>query len=126
MSGLGTVIVPGGASGLGRAIADAVGAGGGRPVVLDVNPPQNGVAHRLVDLADTRRAEAVVREVAEEHGALDAVVTAAGIDACGRIDEVQGAEGEHVGAVNLLGMGAGGAAARPYPVPAGGRGATGA
>jgi NAD(P)-dependent dehydrogenase (short-subunit alcohol dehydrogenase family) len=36
--GLGTVIVTGGSSGLGRAIAHAVRDTGGTPVVLDVNP----------------------------------------------------------------------------------------
>jgi NAD(P)-dependent dehydrogenase (short-subunit alcohol dehydrogenase family) len=121
VSDLGTVIVTGGASGLGRAVADAVEAEGGRPVVLDVNPPQNGIAHRVVDLADTRSAEAAVREVAEEHGALHAVVTAAGIDACGRIDEVQGADWERVVAVNLLGTAAVVRAALPYLERAGGR-----
>ena len=113
MSELRTVIVTGGASGLGHAIAEAVAHAGGRPVVLDLNPPQNGFDHRLVDLADTRSAEAAVRETAEEDG-LDAVVTAAGIDACGRIDEIDGADWERVVAVNLLGTAAIVRAALPY------------
>ena len=40
--GLGTVLVTGGASGLGAAVAAAVEADGGTPVVLDRNPPANG------------------------------------------------------------------------------------
>ena len=79
--GLGTVLVTGGASGLGAAVAAAVEAEGGTPVVLDRHPPPNGFAWQEVDLADSRRAEEVVRGVAAEHGGLDAVVTAAGIDA---------------------------------------------
>jgi NAD(P)-dependent dehydrogenase (short-subunit alcohol dehydrogenase family) len=111
---LGTVIVTGGASGLGRAIADAVAASGGDPVVLDVNRPPNGVAHRMVDLSDTARAEEVVTEVAGERGGLDAVVTAAGVDACGRIDRISRDDWERVIAVNLLGTAAVVRAALPH------------
>ncbi|HEV3377090.1 MAG TPA: SDR family oxidoreductase [Thermoleophilaceae bacterium] len=111
---LGTVIVTGGASGLGRAIADAVAASGGGPVVLDVNRPPNGVAHRMVDLSDTASAEEVVTEVADERGGLDAVVTAAGVDACGRIDRISRDDWERVIAVNLLGTAAVVRAALPH------------
>ncbi len=106
MSDLGTVIVTGGSSGLGQAIAEAVEGAGGRPVVFDLNPPSNGFEHRLVDLSDTRRAEAAVRETAEQTGELGAVVTAAGVDACGRIEDIPGADWERVVGVNLLGTAA--------------------
>ncbi|HLM09157.1 MAG TPA: SDR family oxidoreductase [Thermoleophilaceae bacterium] len=120
MRELGTVIVTGGASGLGRAVADAVAERGGTPVVFDVNEPHNGVAHRRVDLADARAAEAAVRAVAEDQG-LNAVVTAAGVDACGRIEDVNGAEWDRVVAVNLLGTAAIVRAALPYLERANGR-----
>jgi NAD(P)-dependent dehydrogenase (short-subunit alcohol dehydrogenase family) len=117
----GTVIVTGGASGLGAAVADAVAAAGGTPVVLDVNPPPNDYAFGLVDLADTRAAEAVVERVAQTDGALRGVVTAAGIDACGRLDEVPGEAWERVVAVNLLGTAAVVRAALPHLERDGGR-----
>ena len=88
MDELGTVVVTGGASGLGAAVAAAVERRGGNPVVLDVNPPANGFPFERVDLARTREAESVVDRVAEQHGGVRAVVTAAGIDACGRIEQV--------------------------------------
>jgi NAD(P)-dependent dehydrogenase (short-subunit alcohol dehydrogenase family) len=103
---LGTVLITGGAAGLGAAVAAAVEAEGGTPVVLDLNPPPNGFAFKQVDLARPREAEAAVREVAEEHGGLDAVVTAAGIDACGDIADVDGDDWDRVVAVNLLGTAA--------------------
>jgi NAD(P)-dependent dehydrogenase (short-subunit alcohol dehydrogenase family) len=118
---LGRVLITGGSSGLGAAIAAAVEAEGGTPVVLDLQPPANGFAFRRVDLGSPREAEAAVREVAEEHGGLDAVVTAAGIDACGDILDVDGDAWDRVVAVNLLGTAAVVRAALPALERAGGR-----
>jgi NAD(P)-dependent dehydrogenase (short-subunit alcohol dehydrogenase family) len=111
---LGTVIVTGGSSGLGAAVAEAVEQEGGTPVVLDVKPPPNGFAFAQVDLAQPRDAEATVRRVAEEHGAIDAVVTAAGIDACGDLGDIDGDAWDRVVAVNLLGTVAVVRAALPF------------
>jgi NAD(P)-dependent dehydrogenase (short-subunit alcohol dehydrogenase family) len=120
-SELGTVIVTGGASGLGAAVAHAVHEAGGEPVVLDLHPPPNGFPARLVDLADTRAAEAAVNEVAEERGELRGVVTAAGIDACGQLHDVEAEAWERVVAVNLLGTAAVVRAALPHLERSGGR-----
>jgi NAD(P)-dependent dehydrogenase (short-subunit alcohol dehydrogenase family) len=117
----GTVIVTGGASGLGAAVARAVQDAGGTPVVLDLNPPQNGFAFERVDLSDTRAAEAAVARIAESGGELRGVVTAAGTDACGRLDDVPGETWERVVAVNLLGTAAVVRAALPHLERAGGR-----
>jgi NAD(P)-dependent dehydrogenase (short-subunit alcohol dehydrogenase family) len=111
---LGTVLVTGGASGLGAAIAEAVAREGGTPVVLDRRPPAGGLAHREVDLARSREAEAAVRDVAEEHGGLAAVVTAAGTDACGDLLDVDPDDWDRVVLVNLLGTAAVVRAALPY------------
>jgi NAD(P)-dependent dehydrogenase (short-subunit alcohol dehydrogenase family) len=117
---LGTVIVTGGASGLGAAVANAVTAGGGTPVVFDLNPPSDGLAFERVDLSHTEEAEAAVRRVAAERG-LDAVVTAAGVDACGKLEDIGRDEWERVVAVNLLGTAAVVRAALPYLERSGGR-----
>jgi NAD(P)-dependent dehydrogenase (short-subunit alcohol dehydrogenase family) len=104
---LGRVLVTGGASGLGAAVVAAVAAAGGTPVVLDLNAPEDDeVDHERVDLADARAAEAAVARAIARHGGLDAVVTAAGVDACGRIEEIPGAAWDKVIAVNLLGTAA--------------------
>jgi 2-dehydro-3-deoxy-L-rhamnonate dehydrogenase (NAD+) len=100
--GPGTVLITGGSSGLGAAVAEAVVAAGGTPVVLDLKAPDAGHAFVEVDLADTRAAEAAVAQASEQVGGLDAVVTAAGIDRCGRLVDVDAAEWERVIAVNLL------------------------
>jgi NAD(P)-dependent dehydrogenase (short-subunit alcohol dehydrogenase family) len=113
-SPLGTVLVTGGASGLGAAVVGAVAAAGGTPVVLDRVRPAPGVQHELVDLADGRAAEAAVRAVAERASGLGAVVTAAGTDSCGTLAEVPAEAWERVVLVNLLGTAAVVRAALPY------------
>jgi NAD(P)-dependent dehydrogenase (short-subunit alcohol dehydrogenase family) len=110
VSELGTVLVTGGASGLGAAVAAAVAREGGTPVVLDIAP----TADERVDLSNPRAAEDAVRRVAEARGGLDAVVTAAGTDACGDIGDVDPDAWDRVVVVNLLGTAAVVRAALPY------------
>ena len=106
MTDIGKVLISGGASGLGAAVVDAVRKAGGTPMVLDLRSPEAGVAHRLVDLADTRAAEEATAQLVAEVGGVDAVVTAAGIDVPGRIDEVPGPEWERIIAIDLLAVAA--------------------
>ncbi|MGI8653573.1 MAG: SDR family oxidoreductase [Geodermatophilaceae bacterium] len=105
---IGTVLVTGGASGLGAAVVAAVTEAGGRAVVLDRFAPDadgnNAPAeHVIVDLLDRRAAEQSVRELTERLGGLDAVVTCAGIDSCGRLEDVPADAWDRVVEVNLLG-----------------------
>jgi NAD(P)-dependent dehydrogenase (short-subunit alcohol dehydrogenase family) len=111
---LGNVIVTGGASGLGAAVAGAIAEAGGTPVVLDRQAAGNGSLQRIVDLSDTAAAETAVAAVADELGAVDGVVTAAGIDACGPLGGVDRDSWERVIAVNLLGTAAVVRAALPH------------
>jgi NAD(P)-dependent dehydrogenase (short-subunit alcohol dehydrogenase family) len=99
----GNVLVTGGASGLGAAVVQAVTDAGGCPAVLDRVPVGGEVAQETVDLSDARAAEAAVRRVSERVGGLDAVVTCAGTDACGRLDDVSPEDWDRVVHVNLLG-----------------------
>ena len=103
---LGTVLVTGGSSGLGAAVVAAVADAGGRPVNLDRVQSTADVEQEIVDLSDARAAEAAVRAVSERVGGLDAVVTCAGTDACGRLDEVPPEDWDRVVLVNLVGTAA--------------------
>ncbi len=99
-----TVLVTGGASGLGLAVSSALAASGAHPVVLDLKPPpEPGLEHLVVNLADSAAAEAAVHEAAERFGEPNAVVTAAGIDRCGALDAVPTVDWEQVLRVNLFG-----------------------
>ena len=122
-----TVLVTGGASGLGAAVVRAVAGEGGRPLVLDRQAPDPAVVEvpqedcALVDLADARAAETAVRALVAAAGGVDAVVTCAGTDACGRFDEIDGADWERVVHVNLIGTAAVVRAAMPSLLERGGR-----
>jgi NAD(P)-dependent dehydrogenase (short-subunit alcohol dehydrogenase family) len=116
---VGTVLVTGAASGLGRAVAGAVLAAGGRPLLLDRVDCRDGLdvtdgvgaelaaaPTAIADLADSRAAERAVAELAARANGLDAVVTAAGTDSCGRLEDLPGAEWDRVVRVNLIGTAA--------------------
>jgi short-subunit dehydrogenase len=81
-------------------VVEAVTENGGRPLVLDRVRPATGIEHVVLDLADTRRTEAVVGALGQS--GLDAVVTCAGTDACGPLGEVPREDWERVVQVNLL------------------------
>jgi 2-dehydro-3-deoxy-L-rhamnonate dehydrogenase (NAD+) len=117
----GHVVVTGGSSGLGAAVARAVDTRGGAVTVLDRRRSPDGFATEVVDLSDTSAAADAVRRAADAHGGVWAVVTAAGIDFPGRLDEVPSESWEQVVAVNLLGTVAVVRAALPYLRSAEGR-----
>jgi NAD(P)-dependent dehydrogenase (short-subunit alcohol dehydrogenase family) len=121
MKSLGTVLITGGASGLGAATVAAVRDAGGRPLVLDRVAPADGVEHELADLADRQATERAVAELVERAGGgLHGVFTAAGIDACGPLGDVPADEWERVVQVNLLGTARVVRAALPYLERSGG------
>jgi len=108
-------LISGGASGLGRATAAALAAGGAKVALLDVNGAAAeeaakplgglGIACDVTDGAATERALAVARE---RHGAARIAVNCAGIGRAGRIVERDGsamplAQFRQVVEVNLIG-----------------------
>lgn len=118
------VLITGGASGLGAAVAEAVAKDGGRPLVIDRSPVPAGafdVEQAQADVSDRLAVERAVGDLARAAGGLDAVVTAAGVDACGRLEDVPAAEWERVVQVNLLGTAAVVRAALPYLLASHGR-----
>lgn len=109
------VVVTGGGSGLGAAVVDAVLEAGGTPFVLDRDVRNvSGAKVIEVDVADRAAVTAAVTQAAETLGGLDAVVTAAGIDRCGKLEDVAAEEWEKVIFVNLFGTVSVVRAALPY------------
>jgi NAD(P)-dependent dehydrogenase (short-subunit alcohol dehydrogenase family) len=113
-----TVIVTGGASGLGAAVVRRLGE---VAVSLDIREPGDGIDGETVDLADGAAVEQVIERVAERRGGIDGVVTAAGTDACGALADVPRDAWERVISVNLLGTVSVVRAALPHLERTGGR-----
>jgi NAD(P)-dependent dehydrogenase (short-subunit alcohol dehydrogenase family) len=99
----GRVLITGGASGLGAAVAAAVASAGGTPIVLDRVAGAGVGREYRVDVSVRSEVERVVAQAAADAGGLDAVVTAAGIDRPGDLDEITADDWELVLGVNLLG-----------------------
>jgi NAD(P)-dependent dehydrogenase (short-subunit alcohol dehydrogenase family) len=97
------VVITGGASGLGAAVADAVAKEGGRPIVIDRQRPADGLDWIECDLADTRAAEEATRRAIERTGGvIDGLVTAAGFDVPGSLADVPAEVWERIVTVDLL------------------------
>lgn len=103
---LGNILITGGSSGLGAATATAVVEAGGRPVILDRVKPAPDYDFEQADLVDARGSEEAVRSASRRVGGIDGVVTCAGIDSCGRLEDVDASEWDRVVLVNLLGTAA--------------------
>lgn len=98
------VLVTGGSSGLGAAVAERVDAAGGAPIVLDRRPPTAGWSSIEVDLADTpATAEAVDKALAGLDGPLGGIVTCAGVDVPAPFTALAADDWERIVRVNLFG-----------------------
>ena len=111
-----TVIVTGGASGLGGATVDMIAAAGGRAVIVDVNEAagrakaaQHGSSARFVQADVTSEADVkrTIHEATAAFGRIDGLVNAAGIPAAERVLGKEGvqplAHFARVITVNLIG-----------------------
>jgi short-subunit dehydrogenase len=97
------VLITGGSSGLGAAVADAVLKEGGRPLIVVRRRPAEGLDWIECDRADTRAAEDATRHAIElAGGRVDGLVTAAGFDVPGALADVPAEVWERIVTVDLL------------------------
>jgi len=99
----GAALVVGGASGIGRACAEALVPAGWDVVVADLKPPAEDPTALAVDVRDPAAVSAAVATAVERHGGFGTVVYAAGTARVTPVLEIEPAEWDLVLGVNLGG-----------------------
>ncbi|MBK5221024.1 MAG: SDR family oxidoreductase [Thermoleophilia bacterium] len=99
----GAALVVGGASGIGRACADALAAAGWNTVVADLKPAPDDPSAVAVDVRDHGAVAGAIAAIVAEHGELGTVVYAAGTARVTPLLEIEPAEWDLVLGVNLDG-----------------------
>ncbi|TQS05130.1 SDR family NAD(P)-dependent oxidoreductase [Microbispora hainanensis] len=108
-------VVTGGASGIGRAVAEELTARGARVAVLDVKDTGSGSGSGFVcDVSDDAAVRRAIAAVAEAFGRIDVLVNNAGIGAQGTVAGNDDAEWLRVLDVNVVGVARVTRAALPY------------
>lgn len=101
------VLVTGGASGIGRAVADHFTDEGALVAILDRKPADAAAgrvtAYRTVDVADAAAVHDAVNGVADDMAGLDIVVNNAGVDFYGPFADMSAQEMDRITRVNMLG-----------------------
>ncbi len=98
-------VVTGGAKGIGRAIADRLGADGFTPVIWDIEAPrEGGWAHIPCDISDEAQVAAATTRTEGEHGPIAVLVNNAGMTGPSTsVAETPLAQWLKIQAVNLTG-----------------------
>jgi 2-hydroxycyclohexanecarboxyl-CoA dehydrogenase len=101
--GLKTAVVTGGASGIGRAVAQRLRNDGLRVAVIDLTPTEDGFGH-LADVTDRAQVDTAVAAIREEFGPILVLVNAAGVEGFKEFSKMSFDEWSKVIDVNLNGV----------------------
>ena len=101
--GLKTAVVTGGASGIGRAVAQRLRSDGFRVAVIDLSPTDDGFGH-VADVSDRAQVDAAVAEIREQFGPILVLVNAAGVEGFKKFSNMSFQEWSKVIDVNLNGV----------------------
>ncbi|OMB93301.1 SDR family NAD(P)-dependent oxidoreductase [Mycobacterium colombiense] len=98
-----TAVVTGGASGIGRAVAERLRSDGFRVAVLDLTPTDDGFGYGA-DVADRAQVDTAIAEIRAAFGPILVLVNAAGVEGFGKFSNMSFEEWSKVIDVNLHGV----------------------
>ena len=98
-----TAVVTGGASGIGRAVAERLRKDGLHVAVIDVSPSDDGFGH-IADVTDRAQVDSAVAAIREQFGPILVLVNAAGVEGFQKFSTMTFAEWSRVIDVNLNGV----------------------
>ena len=98
-----TAVVTGGASGIGRAVAQRLRNDGFRVAVIDLSPTDDGFGH-LADVTDRAQVDTAVAAIRQEFGPILVLVNAAGVEGFKKFSNMTFQEWSKVIDVNLNGV----------------------
>jgi 2-hydroxycyclohexanecarboxyl-CoA dehydrogenase len=98
-----TAVVTGGGSGIGRAVADRLGANGYHVATLDLTPSEDEFA-QTADVTDRAQVQTALAAVRAQMGPVAILVNAAGLDGFTRFTDITFDEWQKVVDVNLNGV----------------------
>ncbi|HXY65325.1 MAG TPA: SDR family NAD(P)-dependent oxidoreductase [Mycobacterium sp.] len=98
-----TAVVTGGASGIGRAVAQRLRSDGFQVAVIDLSPTDDGFGH-VADVSDRAHVDAAVAAIREQFGPILVLVNAAGVEGFKKFSHMSFSEWSKVIDVNLNGV----------------------
>ena len=98
-----TAVVTGGASGIGRAVAERLRGDGFRVAVIDLSPTEDGFA-QVADVTDRAQVDAAISAIRDEIGPVLVLVNAAGVEGFKKFMSMSFEEWSKVIDVNLNGV----------------------
>lgn len=98
-----TAVVTGGASGIGRAVAERLRSDGFRVAVLDLTPTDDGFGYGA-DVTDRAQVDTAIAEIRAAFGPVLVLVNAAGVEGFGKFSNMSFEEWSKVIDVNLHGV----------------------
>ena len=98
-----TAVVTGGGSGIGRAIAERLGADGHNVATLDLKPDGDAFS-QAADVSDRAQVDAALEAVRERFGPITILVNAAGVDGFKRFADLRFEAWQRVIDINLNGV----------------------
>jgi 2-hydroxycyclohexanecarboxyl-CoA dehydrogenase len=98
-----TAVVTGGASGIGRAVAERLRSDGFQVAVIDLSPTDDEFGH-VADVADRAQVDTAVAAIREKFGPILVLVNAAGVEGFQKFSKMTFSEWSKVIDVNLNGV----------------------